>query len=651
MSLALTNDEKYENKGTDWYYNLNSNNYTSTTTWGQQNTRAFDYFLVRGYAFATASGLGTTGSEGFEICGSEVETLAQCAVVEWLHGDPNRHAYTDKTHCIEVSASDFSNGKIAATGCSYGGTIPFSMAVTGVEGLETIIPEAGIASWYDYTNSAGAAKYSTLEYSYWLSAYCAGRIYDSNWINPATGQVDDEKHDIFVSEYVEYLRSLQRKEAALGGQYWIEGNDFYVERDATTRAENIKCSALIVHGTNDFNVPTKNAMLMYDAFTSQGRDARLLLTQDAHGIPNSVNIMGVTGFPGGIVFEELENRWLAHYLYGIENGMPDALAAVTAQSNLNQHTFSTYDAWDGTRGTIFETEDESSTSGDNTTTISMNSVVIDTGLDYSLKAPVSENYVENEILFESDRSVFEEDLLPDSDELISLLTEDEDATGRIIDGKVLSPAEWNDADYLDTYKNGGAITFDITDSAHSKTGRHEIIGTPLISFSASPKADYSANSRLMLTALLIDYVDEGQFSAQMKTDFSTSAGYGPSYSRGGGLGDKKYVIFATSPTRAKVITKGYCVLNMPDATFKGEKDNMIIDIEKDAYYNYNIFLSPTAYTVAEGHKLALQLITYDPVQVNPNDYYIYEEGVRTRLPMDFGFDVDMSTVNIEIPEK
>ena len=41
------------------------------------------------------------------------------------------------------------------TGRSYGGTTDFAVASTGVKGLKTIVPVAGIASWYEYTNSQG----------------------------------------------------------------------------------------------------------------------------------------------------------------------------------------------------------------------------------------------------------------------------------------------------------------------------------------------------------------------------------------------------------------------------------------------------------------------------------------------------------------
>ncbi|MEG2679934.1 MAG: CocE/NonD family hydrolase, partial [Oscillospiraceae bacterium] len=52
-----------------------------------EHVQDYDYWLVRGYAYATCAGLGTLGSEGFEVCGSHEETQAFAAVAQWLAGD------------------------------------------------------------------------------------------------------------------------------------------------------------------------------------------------------------------------------------------------------------------------------------------------------------------------------------------------------------------------------------------------------------------------------------------------------------------------------------------------------------------------------------------------------------------------------------
>ena len=51
--------------------------------------------------------------------------------------------------------ADWSNGKVATTGLSYLGTMSNGLASTGVDGLEVIIAEAGISSWYNYYRENG----------------------------------------------------------------------------------------------------------------------------------------------------------------------------------------------------------------------------------------------------------------------------------------------------------------------------------------------------------------------------------------------------------------------------------------------------------------------------------------------------------------
>ena len=68
-------------------------------------------------------------------------------VIDWLNG--HCRAFTDHTRQRQVKA-DWSNGKVATTGLSYLGTMSNGLATTGVDGLEVIIAEAGISSWYNY---------------------------------------------------------------------------------------------------------------------------------------------------------------------------------------------------------------------------------------------------------------------------------------------------------------------------------------------------------------------------------------------------------------------------------------------------------------------------------------------------------------------
>ena len=177
----------------------------------------YDYYLVRGYAVVECGGLGTKGSEGFETCGTDLEIDAFKCVIEWLHGD--RVAYTDKTSNISIAA-DWSNKKVGMTGRSYAGTTQFGLATTGVKGLETIVPVAGIASWYEYTNSQGISTDSEPAYSDALAGYCAGR------------KLDADDWNKIKADYGNYLQTIYDIQRDLNGNYGETGGHWNI-RDYT----------------------------------------------------------------------------------------------------------------------------------------------------------------------------------------------------------------------------------------------------------------------------------------------------------------------------------------------------------------------------------------------------------------------------------
>lgn len=292
-----------------------------------ENVDSYDYWLVRGYAYVSCAGPGTLGSDGFETCASADETAAFAAVVQWLAGDESVKAYTDKTSGIEVKA-DWSNGNVAMSGQSYAGSTAFAVASTGVEGLKTIVPRAGIASWYDYYRSQGTAAgglYYPGDDCNILADYCMSR------------QLDGEDYASIQADYEAYQAQMIQDQDALSGDY----NFFWDERNYTNGAENLNCSALIIHGLNDFNVRPKQFDLMYDAFQSAGQEVKLVLHQGAHMTPDQIDGLDLNGILG---------RWYAHYLYGVDNGAEDE-ANVRIQSNTDL-TWTSYDSWGDSQDTV-----------------------------------------------------------------------------------------------------------------------------------------------------------------------------------------------------------------------------------------------------------------------------------------------------------
>ena len=188
MDLALKADSA------DWYYPDKGNNNSMV----YENLDNFNYYLVRGFAVVVSAGFGALGSDGFNYVGSEYERDAFKFVVEWLHGD--RVAYADREGKIQTKA-DWSNGNVAMTGRSYAGTMPFAVATTGVEGLKTIVPVAGIADWYTQQNMQGAQRYWPKEMlNSFLAYFCSSRYNDETLSEKQLDDIAAFHHELSLQQ-------------------------------------------------------------------------------------------------------------------------------------------------------------------------------------------------------------------------------------------------------------------------------------------------------------------------------------------------------------------------------------------------------------------------------------------------------------------
>ena len=192
----------------------------------------YSYFNSRGYASVFCGGLGTRGSQGFNCCGSPEETAAFKAVIDWLNG--RCRAFTNLTDNIEIRA-DWCTGKVAMSGKSYLGTMCIAVASTGVEGLETIIPEAAISNWYDYYRCNGL----NLPAIGWqgddldiLAKYCFSRA------------KDPEDYASVREAYAAWLEGIAADEDRDSGNY----SRWWDMRNYLKAADRFKASVFLVHG-------------------------------------------------------------------------------------------------------------------------------------------------------------------------------------------------------------------------------------------------------------------------------------------------------------------------------------------------------------------------------------------------------------------
>ena len=503
----------------------------------------YDYYLVRGYAVVECGGLGTKGSEGFETCGTDLEIDAFKCVIEWLHGD--RVDNTDTTSKISVAA-DWSNKKVGMTGRSYAGTTQFGLATTGVKGLETIVPVAGIASWYEYTNSQGISTDSEPAYSDALAGYCAGR------------KLDADDWNKIKADYGNYLQTIYDIQRDLNGNYGETGGhwnirDYTVDTTqtgpiGTTGPSQINCSALIVHGLNDYNVRTKEFQLMYNAFTKAGENVKLLLHQDAHLTPT---------YPAGnLVFDigdssydEILNRWFSHYLYGLENGAEN-MAAVTAQDSHDTDVWHTFDSWDTASSMIFKANADSET-----TTINSN---------YGAIGVTSQNW----------QSKF---------------------TSGSTGGSVM---------YAQTVEKDTTIKGTVAVNFSALTENTDDNGTPIEDRDALMVS-------AMLVDIAPEGKTFPAFNTSGSYVPKTTLAEGGAW-MGGGLPNYDLTKLKASDVTYKIISRGWMDLCNPGAGFDSHTADTRVALDGKTYHAYTIYLQSTVYEVEAGHTLALVIYAYEP---------------------------------------
>ena len=303
----------------DWYYHLENDPFDQQYL---GNLTAYDYYLVRGFAIVQAAGPGTWGSEGIECCASDLEAKAFASVIEWLTG--KRNAYSDPAGELRVEA-DWCSGKIGMTGRSYAGAMAFELASMGLEGLETVVPVAGPASWYDYANSQGVPSGLLTRYDAVadLAALCASRFPSGD--------------ETLQRNYEDYLARIRDRQIALQGDY----GPFWQERDYSD-SPDFRASALIVQGLNDDTVHPKQFDLMRRAFLRCGCEVKCLLHQNGHVTPANEQT-GTDILISEHTYTEWLNLWFTHYLLGVENGI-GRMPAFTVQSNIDGAFYGT-DQW------------------------------------------------------------------------------------------------------------------------------------------------------------------------------------------------------------------------------------------------------------------------------------------------------------------
>ncbi|WP_052860519.1 MULTISPECIES: Xaa-Pro dipeptidyl-peptidase [Streptomyces] len=244
-----------------------------------------NYFVPRGYATVLVDLAGTNRSDGCVDVGGRSDIQSAKAVVDWLGG--RGRAYRTRTGGEPVTA-DWSNGRTGMIGKSWDGTIANGVAATGVRGLETIVPIAGISSWYDYYFAKGAP------------------LYDSG---------PDGLADVVESPAAHQHCAAVQQKLVDGAPRSGDWTDLWTERDYVRNAGKVHASVFLVHGMQDLNVRTRNAGRWWDALARHGVERKIWLSQTGHVDPFDYRR------PEWV---DTLHRWFDHYLMGYDNGIERA---------------------------------------------------------------------------------------------------------------------------------------------------------------------------------------------------------------------------------------------------------------------------------------------------------------------------------------
>ena len=527
----------------------------------------YSHFLVRGYAFVTSPGLGgSEDCEGLQCCGERVEALAYAAIVEWLHGD--RVGYSDKKGTKQLRA-DWCNGHTAITGLSYVGTMAYEVATTGVEGLDTVIPVGAISNWYDYANTQGIPVNGISDYMSYLGDLCAKRFYYYD---------DDakEKTDSAYQMYLDFLHQRNYDEVSARGQY----NDYWARYNYTK--EKLKVPALLVEGLNDDNVDSKQTEMMRKAFVDNGCACKVIYHQGRHDLLTDWNsVIRVNGE----CYDDLIDRWLAHYMAGIDNGI-EKMKDYTVQSNVDG-SWTTYNAERNTEKLTLVSSQKEAESTVKFDVIPM--VSLQESWMY---------YLEHEKGMHTDWEMkAEKDLNLSGGGVVHI-------RAKMPDTKKISPAM-------------AAILYDECDEEFEAPFRDLSYG------------DFNG-ARKIYTEKVYDKIG----------------------------GDTWYEAdFDRAPTMKNMICSGVVNLRMPNAGWESEScKEPETPLQNDTYYDYNIYLNPTDYTVKKGHRLHLYITTFNEPMSRSHSGVVFETDYITKgnafkplMSAQYEFTIDNKNSYAELP--
>lgn len=254
-----------------------------------------NYFVPRGYAVVLVDVAGTNRSSG---CPDDLASGR--AAIDWLNGRANAYSSLTGAHPV---AADWASGSVGAIGKSADGTTANGLAAGGIDGLRTIVPIAGVSSYYDVYNGDGA----------WFGFPQASG--PPGLLNPRAAEL---------------CKPYQAEQERLGGQKG-DWNRYWAGRDFTRDAHRVRASVFAVHGFFDRNVTPLHFGRWWESLAANGVPRKAWLHQGGHLDPFDLR-RGE--------FVETLHRWFDRWLLDIDNGI-DTEPAVDIEHDPGEWTTQT----------------------------------------------------------------------------------------------------------------------------------------------------------------------------------------------------------------------------------------------------------------------------------------------------------------------
>ena len=277
-----------------------------------------DYLLARGFASVYVGGVGTMGSDGMQTSGDYQQIASMRAVIDWLNG--RARAFVDRNRSAEIR-SGWANGHVATTGKSYLGTMSYGLATTGVEGLDVILAEAGISSWYDYYRENGLVRSPG-----GFPGEDLDELAELTYSRNMTGSDFLKNNARYQEELAKMSVELDRK----SGDY----NDFWAARNYLPHANNVHCDVLIEHGLQDWNVQPSQAYHFWHALP-ETVTKHAILHRGAHIYANAWQSLD---------YSEIINHYFTAKL--LTRPLTMQLPTIILQENSKYESWTTVDSWD-----------------------------------------------------------------------------------------------------------------------------------------------------------------------------------------------------------------------------------------------------------------------------------------------------------------